>query len=297
MKSITAGVLDIAYLEVGPAGGAPVVLLHGFPYDVQAYDTVAARLASAGRRCLIPYLRGYGATRFLAPQTLRSGEQAALGADLLAFLDALNIERAVLAGYDWGGRAACIVAALWPERVTGLVSCGIGYNIQNIANAGTPAVPETEHRLWYQYYLHGQRGHAGLTANRESFCRLLWQMWSPTWTFDEPTFDQTATSFANSDFVDVVTHSYRHRFALVDGDPAYQHIENRLAAKPLISVPTVVLEGADDGVNPPKSVDVGARQFTGPYRRQIVSGIGHNFPQESPDIFAEAVLSLPSSPV
>lgn len=292
MRSVRAGVLDIAYREAGPPDGAPAVLLHGFPYDIHAYDGVAERLAAAGVRCLIPYLRGYGPTRFHDPATPRSGEQAALGADLLAFLDALGIGRAVLAGYDWGGRAACVVAALWPERAQGLVSCGVGYNIQNIPAAGRPVAPETEHRLWYQYYLHGARGQAGLAANRDAFCRLLWQLWSPSWDFDAETFAQTARSFDNPDFVDVVVHSYRHRFGLVPGDPAYGAIEARLAEQPAIAVPSIVLLGADDGVGPPPATDTDARHFTGPYRREIVAGVGHNFPQEAPEAFADAVRAL-----
>ena len=292
MKQVTAGALDIAYLELGPAQGDPVVLLHGFPYDVHAYDEVARRLAAGGQRCLIPYLRGYGPTRFREPDTPRSGEQAALGADLLAFLDALQLDTAILAGYDWGGRAACVVAALWPERVRGLVSCGLGYNLQNIARARQPAHPDLEHRYWYQYYFHGDRGHAGLTANREAFCRLLWQLWSPTWAFSEVTYLQTAESFANPDFVEVVIHSYRHRFGLVDGDPAYAQIEARLATQPEIAVPTVVLEGLDDGVAPPQAEDGAAAHFSGPYRRECLKGIGHNFPQEAPEVFAKAVLEV-----
>jgi pimeloyl-ACP methyl ester carboxylesterase len=291
MKTVKAGVLEIAYLEIGPLDGAPVVLLHGFPYDVHAYDEVARILASAGKRCLTPYLRGYGPTRFLEEQTMRSGEQAAIGADLLAFLDALKIEKALLAGYDWGGRAACIVAALWPERVSGLVSCG-GYSIQNIAEAHQPVSPEAEHLLWYQYYLHGDRGRAGLTSNRKDFCRLLWRMWSPTWRFTQEAFETTAAAFENDDFVDVVTHSYRHRFGLVEGDPAYRNIESRLAAQPRIAVPSLVLEGGADAVDPPAEKDPFARHFTGPYRREILENIGHNVPQEAPQRFADGILSL-----
>lgn len=293
MQQITAGVLQIAYLDTGPADGEPVVLLHGFPYDVHAFSAVAPRLTAAGRRCLIPCLRGYGDTRFVQAATPRSGEQAALGADLLAFLDALKIPRATLAGYDWGGRAACVVAALWPERVSGLVSCGAGYNIQDIASAGQPQAPEAEHRLWYQYYLHGQRGYDGLAQNREAFCRLLWQLWSPSWNFSDEQYQASAAAFANPDFVDVVTHSYRHRFGLVPGDPAYAQIQAQLATQPLIGVPSVVLEGADDGVGPPAPEDRWARHFSGPYRRQVVAGVGHNFPQEAPQAFAEAILGLP----
>jgi pimeloyl-ACP methyl ester carboxylesterase len=292
MKRVQAGVLDVAYLEFGPPDGPPAVLLHGFPYDARACTAAAERLAAGGVRCLVPYLRGYGPTRFLDPATPRSGEQAALGADLLAFLDALGIARAVLAGYDWGGRAACVVSALWPDRAQGLVSCGVGYNIQNIPASGRPVAPEAEHRLWYQYYLHGERGRAGLTGNREAFCRLLWQLWSPSWAFDAGTYAQTALSFGNPDFVDVVVHSYRHRFGLVPSDPALVEIEARLAAQPAITVPSIVLLGADDGVAPPSATDTDARHFTGPYRREIVAGVGHNFPQEAPEAFAAAVRAL-----
>ena len=291
MKTVIAGVLDIAYLEVGPADGPPIVLLHGFPYDVHAYNDVAKILAAAGKRCFTPYLRGYGPTKFLNEQTMRSGEQAAMGADLLAFLDALKLEKAVLAGYDWGGRAACVVAALWPERVSGLVSCG-GYSIQNIAEGHEPVSPEAEHLLWYQYYLHGSSGRAGLTANRKAFCRLLWRMWSPTWGFSQDEFEMTATAFDNDDFVDVVTHSYRHRFGLVEGDPAYRSIESRLAAQPKIAVPSLVLEGGADAVDPPAEGDPFVHHFAGPYRREILESVGHNLPQEAPENFADGILSL-----
>jgi pimeloyl-ACP methyl ester carboxylesterase len=292
MRRIRAGVLDVAYLEVGPAEGAPVILLHGFPYDVHAYDEAAARLGTAGCRCIVPYLRGYGPTRFLSADAPRSGQQAALGADLLALMDALDVRQAVLGGYDWGGRAACIVAALWPERVRGLVSCGAGYNIQDIEAAGEPAAPEQEHRLWSQYYFHSERGRAGLAADREGVCRLLWRLWSPSWPFSDDMFGRSAVAFDNPDFVDVVIHSYRHRFGLVPGDPALEPIESRLAGQPAISVPSVVLEGADDGVHPPTEIDGHARHFSGPYMRHVIREAGHNLPQEKPDIFAEAVLGV-----
>ena len=292
MDRVIAGVLDVGYRDVGPSDGDPVILLHGFPYDIHAYDDASELLAKAGKRCLVPFLRGYGDTRFLSSETPRSGEQAALGTDLLAFMDALAIPKAVLAGYDWGGRAACIVAALWPERAVGLVSCGAGYNIQSIAAAGQPAAPEAEYRYWYQYYFHSERGRAGLAENRHALCRLIWSLWSPSWAFNEATFEQSATSFDNPDFVDVVIHSYRHRFGLVAGDPAVDAIERRLAAQPVIVVPSVVLQGDDDGVDPPAETDAAAEHFSGPYRRHIVPGAGHNLPQEAPDAFAEAVLSL-----
>lgn len=292
MKQIHAGVLNVAYLEFGPAEGPAVVLLHGFPYDVHAYDEVAARLAAAGCRCIVPWLRGYGDTHFISPATPRSGEQAALGADLVALLDALSVRRAVLAGYDWGGRAGCVVAALWPERVAGLVSCEPGYNIQDIAQAGKPLAPELEQRLWYQYYLHGDRGYAGLEANRDAFCRLLWQLWSPSWPFTDGQFEATAQAFRNPDFVEVVTHSYRHRFGLVEGDPQYAPIEQQLAQQPAITAPTVILTGTYDGVTAPQDERQALGRFNGPVRRLMLEGVGHNVPQEAPVQFAQAVLSL-----
>jgi pimeloyl-ACP methyl ester carboxylesterase len=292
VKNIVAGVLNVSYRDMGPGDGPVVVLLHGFPYDIHAYNEVSARLVQAGCRCIVPYLRGYGPTRFLDSATPRSGEQAALGADLLALLDALNIPKAILAGYDWGGRAACVVAALWPERVTGLVSCDPGYNIQDIASANTPASPETERRLWYQFYLHGERGRAGLAANRAEFCRLLWKLWSPTWPFAESTFTDTAQSFENPDFVDVVVHSYRHRHGLAPSDPGYSFIQERLAQKPQITVPTVILAGADDGVSSKRGERSAVKGFAGPVRRLMIAGVGHNVPQEAPAEFTDAILSL-----
>ena len=294
MKALRTPTLEIAYEESGPADGPPVVLLHGFPDDARAYDGVAPSLAVAGWRVLVPYLRGYGPTRFLDPRTPRSGQQAALGHDLLEFLDALDIERASLAGYDWGGRAACIVAALWPERATSLVSIG-GYNIQNIARSGEPASPDREHRLWYQWYFHTERGRAGLAANRRPLCRLLWELWSPNWRFDDATFERTAISFDNPDFVEVVIQSYRHRFSLAPGDPALQPIEDRLAAQPPITVPTIVLHGACDGVSPPESSEGHARFFAGSYQRRVIPVVGHFLPQEAPATVADALQELRTS--
>ena len=291
LRQIEAGVLNVCYAESGPMNGTPVLLMHGFPYDIQAYREVAPILAEAGCRVIVPYLRGYGPTRFLASTTPRSGEQAALGADLLALLDALQIPRAVLAGYDWGGRAACVVAALWPERCEGLVSFN-SYNIQNIAQSMVPDHAENEHRLWYQYYFHSERGRAGLQNDRQGLIRLLWRLWSPTWKFDDVIFERSASSFDNPDFVEVVIQSYRHRFALVAGDPAYLEIERRLAAQPVISVPTITFDGADDGVRLPSNASASGHRFTGPRSHRIVPGVGHNMPQEVPEIFAQAVLEL-----
>ncbi|MCD2184225.1 alpha/beta fold hydrolase [Rhizobium sp. GN54] len=296
MKAVPAGALEIAYNDVGPAHGQPVVLLHGFPYDVHAYDEVSEILAAHGHRCIVPFLRGFGATRFLTDWSPRSGEQAALGADLLELMSALSIEAATLGGYDWGGRAACIVSALWPDKVRGLVSCGTGYNIQNIARAGNPVPPEEEARYWYQYYFHSARGRTALIQNRRGICEFIWKIWSPTWSFDSPTFDRTAEAFDNPDFVDIVIHSYQHRFGSIPGDPAYAEIEARLAEQPDIVVPTIVLQGEDDGVDPPASIDHDESHFKAAYERRIVPGTGHNLPQEAPKAFAEAILNLSQKP-
>jgi pimeloyl-ACP methyl ester carboxylesterase len=271
--------------------GTPVVLLHGFPDDPRAYDGATSALAANGCRVLVPWLRGFGETRLLDQATPRSGQQAALGADLLAFMDALAVPRAVLAGYDWGGRGACIVAALWPERVLGLVTAG-GYNIQDIALSGRPAAAATEHRLWYQWYFHTERGRAGLEQNRRDICRLLWRLWSPNLGFDEATFERTARSFDNPDFVEVVIHSYRHRFGLVAGDPALAGIERRLADQPPIRVPAINLLGEADGVGPPPVEDRHARHFEARYERRVIPRAGHLLPHEAPEAFVQAVNDL-----
>ncbi|MBS77468.1 alpha/beta hydrolase [Variovorax sp.] len=291
LRRIEAGVLEIAYHESGPADGPPVLLMHGFPYDIHTYAEVAPLLAAEGCRTIVPYMRGYGGTRFLSADTPRSGEQAAFGADLLALLDALKIDRAVLAGYDWGGRAACVVAALWPERCAGLVSLN-SYNIQNIARAMEPDTPENEHSLWYQYYFHSERGRAGLQKDRKAIARLLWKLWSPTWRFDDATFERSAAAFDHPDFVEVVIHSYRHRFGLVAGDPAYADIDRQLAAQPVIRVPAITFDGIDDGVRPPADASAHAPRFSGPRSHRLVPGAGHNLPQEAPRAFADAVLEL-----
>lgn len=292
LKFANAGVLNVAYLEIGPASGVPVFLLHGFPYDVHAYSAVIPLLVSAGCRVVAPYLRGYGPTRFLSDKTPRSGQQAALARDLLALMDAISVPSAVLAGYDWGGRAACIVAALWPERARALVTGGVAYNIQSIAQSSKPLAPEVEHRLWYHYYLHSERGLAGLTQNRYAFAKFLWRLWSPTWDFDDATYAETAGAFDNPDFIDVVVHSYRHRYGLVPGDPAAEETERRLSARPEISAPTIVLHGDADQITLPDDSARHDRFFTGKYERRIVSGVGHNLPQEAPREFADAVLAL-----
>ena len=291
LRRIAAGALDIAYYEAGPADGAAVILLHGFPYDIHAYVDVAPQLAARGCRVLVPYLRGYGATRFRDPATPRSGEQAAIGADLIALMDALAVKRAVLAGYDWGGRAACVVAALWPDRCAGLVSVN-GYLIQDIARAMVPARPEREVALWYQYYFQIERGRAGLASDRRGIARILWQQWSPNWRFDDATLERTVAAHDNPDYVDVVIHSYRHRYGLADGDPRYADIERRLAAQPVIAVPAITLDGDADGVVAATDGTAQAAKFSGRRVHRVIPHAGHNLPQEEPEAFAAAVLEL-----
>ena len=286
-NTVRAGVLEVAYLEWGAPGGWPCIMGHGFPYDAHAYAETAPMLAEAGARVIVPWLRGYGPTRFLAPDTPRSGEQAALGADMATLMDALGIGRAVLGGYDWGGRAACIVAALWPERVTALVS-GNAYNIQDIARSWEPAPPAEEAAYWYQWYFGTERGRRGLARNRRAIAEQLWRMWSPEWAFDDATFDRSAGAFDNPDFVEVVIHSYRHRYGLVPGDPAVAHIETQLTTQPPITVPAVTIDGAADGVDPGSDGQPG--RFTGPHRHRIWPGAGHNLPQERPRDWADAVI-------
>jgi pimeloyl-ACP methyl ester carboxylesterase len=291
IKHVGTSVLDIAYEENGPADGVPVILLHGFPYDLRSYDAVVPLLTAQGCRTIAPYLRGYGPTRFLSSDTMRSGEQAALGNDLKDMMEALGLERAFLCGYDWGGRAACIVAALWPERVRGLVSGG-GYNMHDVAGAAKPAAAEQEYRAWYQYYFHTERGGAGLAQNRREIVKLLWKLWLIGEPFDDALFEATAPSFDNPDFVEVVIHSYRVRYGYTPGDPALADIERRLAAQPPITVPTIVLHGEADGVALPESSEGHAKHFTGPYQRRLIPRAGHALPQDAPRAVAQAVLEL-----
>ena len=290
IKRVRTATLDVACEESGPADGPPVLLMHGWPYDVRTYDDVVPLLTSAGCRVLVPYLRGFGPTKFLSAATPRSGQQAALGNDLREFMDALKIERAALAGYDWGGRAACIVAALWPERVRCLVT-GNGYNIQDIANSQKPASAEQEHRYWYQYYFQTERGRAGLQQNRRDIIRLLWRLWSPNWNFDDATFARSAPSFDHPDFVDVTIQSYRHRYGNAPGDPALEPIERQLAAQPPIRVPTIVLHGEANGVVPGMWRERDPR-FPGPNELRVIPRAGHNLPAEVPQVVAGAVLEL-----
>jgi pimeloyl-ACP methyl ester carboxylesterase len=291
VSQVDAGVLDVGYVEAGPADGPTAVLLHGWPYDIHSYVEVSATLGSAGYRVIVPYLRGYGTTRFRSVETFRNGEQVALALDVIALLDALEIERAIAAGFDWGARTADIVAALWPERCNGLVSVS-GYLIGS-QDAGTrPLPPAAEHQWWYQYYFATERGRRGYSENRREFNRLIWRLASPKWDFDDATFDRTAASFDNPDHVDIVVHNYRWRLALADGEAQYNELEQRLAAGPVISVPTITLEGDANGAPHPEPSSY-AGKFAGPYaHRTIEGGIGHNLPQEAPDAFAAAILDV-----
>jgi pimeloyl-ACP methyl ester carboxylesterase len=291
LRHVDAGVLNIAYYEAGPADGPVVMLMHGFPYDIHSFADVAPQLAAQGCRVIVPYLRGYGATRFRDTSTPRSGEQAAVGADLMALVDALGVQRAVFAGYDWGGRAACIAAAMRPDRCIGLVSVN-SYLIQNIAKAIVPAKPEHEVPLWYQYYFQLERGRAGLAADRRGIARILWKQWSPNWHFDDATFERTAIAHDNPDYVDVVIHSYRHRFGLVEGDPQYADLQRRLAQLPVIGVPAITLDGDADGVVPATDGTATAAKFKDRRIHRVIPGVGHNLPQEAPEAFAAAVMEL-----
>ena len=291
LRRVDAGVLDIAYYEAGPSDGPAAMLMHGFPYDIHSYVDVAPMLASTGCRIVVPYLRGYGPTRFRDATTPRSGEQAAIGADMMALMDALEIERAVFAGYDWGGRAACVGAALWPERCIGLVAVN-SYLIQDIARAMVPARPQHEVALWYQYYFQLERGRVGLAANRREIARILWRQWSPNWHFDDACFERTAVAHDNPDYVDVVIHSYRHRFGLAAGDPQYADLQRRLAELPPITVPTITLDGDADGVTPATDGSASAPKFTGRRSHRVIPRAGHNLPQEEPEAFAGAVMEL-----
>jgi pimeloyl-ACP methyl ester carboxylesterase len=282
--------LRIGYETVGAPDARTVILLHGFPYDVRSYDGVADRLARAGLRVIAPYLRGYGPTRFLSERTLRSGQQAALGQDVIDLMDALDIENAIVAGYDWGGRAACVAAALFPERIGGLLTVS-GYQIQDIAGSAEPTPPVDEKLDWYQYYFHSERGRRGLERHREELCRMLWREWSPEWADADTAFAASAPSLHNPDFVDVAIHSYRHRYGLVDGDPRYDNLERLLAAAPKITVPTVSVDSGADGFGWFDSTEH-APHFTGSFRTVVMPGVGHNPPQENPQAFAEAVLTL-----
>ena len=291
VKQIRAGDLNVSYYESGPWDGVPVFLLHGFPYDIHSYLDVVPILSNAGCRVIVPYLRGYGTTSFLAKKTLRSGQQAALGNDLLNLMNAMKIDKAILAGYDWGGRAACVVAALHPERCRGLISCN-GYNIQDIKNSSKPSNPNIEQRLWYQYFFHSKRGRLSLINRRHDFIRYLWQTWSPSWNFDDEIYNLSANSFENSDFVDVVIHSYKHRFDIVTGDPKFDKIEQELSNQPIIEVPSITIDGETDGVSGLSNISKIKQKFSAHVSHQILPNTGHNVPQEDPKNFSKAVLEL-----
>ena len=291
VRQIEAGVLDVGYVDSGPADGPAVVLLHGWPYDIFSYDEVTPRLVAAGCRVIVPYLRGYGTTRFLSDETARNGEQAALALDTTALMDALGIEKAIVGGFDWGARTADIVAALWPERCSALVSVS-GYLIGSQAAGHVPLPPEAELQWWYQYYFATDRGRAGYEQYRREFSKLIWRTASPRWNFDDETFDRSAASFDNPDHVAIVIHNYRWRLGLADGEPEYAELEQRLAEGPLITVPTITLEGDANGA-PHLEPAAYAAKFSGFYsHRTIEGGIGHNLPQEAPEAFSDAVIEL-----
>ncbi len=291
LKQIDAGVLNIGYAEAGPPNGSPVILLHGWPYDIHDYIEVAPLLAEQGYRVIVPHLRGHGSTCFLDTAAPRSGQQAAIGVDVIALMDALKMPTAVLAGYDWGGRAACVVAALWPERCIGLVSVN-NYLIQDIAHAGTPLPAKFEWGIWTQFYFATARGRAGLAANRNDIARLLWTNESPTWRFDDATFQRSAASFDNPDYVDVVIHSYRHRLGLAPGYPQYADVEAKLASLPVIRVPSVTLDGEANAIIPATDGRSSAAKFSGRRIHHRVPNAGHALPQQAPKVFADAVMEV-----
>jgi pimeloyl-ACP methyl ester carboxylesterase len=291
LKQIDAGVLNVGYAEAGPADGRVVILLHGWPYDIYSYVDVAPLLASAGYRVIIPYLRGYGTTRFLASETVRNGQQSVIAVDIIALMDALKIEKATIAGYDWGARTANIIAALWPERCKAMVSVS-GYLIGSVAANKMPLPPKAELQWWYQYYFATERGRAGYEQYRHDFAKLIWQIASPKWDFDDATFDRSAAAFDNPDHASIVIHNYRWRLGLAEGEPKDDELEMRLAEGPVITVPTITLEGDANGAPHPDPSSY-AKKFSGKYANRIITGgIGHNLPQEAPQAFAEAVVEV-----
>jgi len=294
MKQVDAGVLNVGYAEAGPAGGPAVILLHGWPYDIHSFVDVAPLLASAGHRTIVPYLRGYGTTRFLSSETLRNGQQSVVAVDVIALMDALKIEKATIAGFDWGARTANIVAALWPERCNAMVSVS-GYLIGSQEAGKAPLPPQAELQWWYQYYFATERGRAGYDKYRHDFSKLIWQIASPKWDFDDATFDRSAAAFDNADHVSIVIHNYRWRLGMAQGEPKYDDLERRLAQVPVIAVPTITLEGDANGAPHPDPSSY-ARKFSGKYSHRLIKGgIGHNLPQEAPRAFAEAVVDVAES--
>jgi pimeloyl-ACP methyl ester carboxylesterase len=291
LKQVDAGVLNVGYAEAGPPDGPPVILLHGWPYDIHSYTDVAPLLASAGYRTIVPYVRGCGTTRFLSDTTSRNGQQAAVALDTIAMMDALKIEKAIVAAYDWGGRTANIIAALWPERCKALVSVS-GYLISSPEANKMPLPPKAEYQWWYQYYFATEHGRAGYEKYRDDFARLIWQIASPQWKFDDATFDRTAAAFNNPDYVSIVIHNYRWRLGLADGESKYDDLEKRLAEAPVIGVPTITLEGDANGA-PHADAAAYAKKFSGKYTHRLIKGgIGHNLPQEAPQAFAQAVVDV-----
>jgi pimeloyl-ACP methyl ester carboxylesterase len=292
LKQIDAGVLNVGYAEAGAADGQAVVLLHGWPYDIHSYIDVAPLLASAGYRVIVPHLRGHGTTRFLSSEAFRNAQQSVVALDIIALMDALKIEKAIIAGYDWGARTADIIAALWPQRCKGIISCN-GYLITNREANKLPLPPRAEWAWWYQYYFSTERGRAGYDKYRYDFAKLIWKNNSPKWDFDDATFDRTARSFENPDYVPIVIHNYRWRLSLAKGDPKYDDLEERLAEGPVITVPAITLDGASNGVAPPTDGSSYRKKFSGKYSHQIVQGdVGHNLPQEAPQAFAKAVIEV-----
>jgi pimeloyl-ACP methyl ester carboxylesterase len=291
LKQIDAGVLNVGYAEAGPANGPAVLLLHGWPYDIHSYVEVAPLLAAAGYRVIVPHLRGHGTTRFLSSTTFRNAQQSVVALDIIALMDALAIRKAILAGYDWGARTANIIAALWPDRCKAMVSVN-GYLINNLERNKLPLAPKVEQGWWYQYYFATERGRAGYEANRRDFNRLIWKANSPKWAFDDATFDRTAATFDNPDHVSIVIHNYRWRLSLADGDPQHADLERRLAEGPVIPVPTITLDGDSDGVAPATDGTSYAKRFSGRRAHRIITGVGHNLPQEAPREFANAVVEV-----
>lgn len=291
LKQINAGVLNVGYAEAGPANGRVVILLHGWPYDIHSFVDVAPILAAKGYRVIVPHLRGHGTTRFLSAETFRNGQQSVVALDIIALMDALKIEKAIFAGYDWGARTACIIAALWPERSKGIVSVN-GYLINNLERNKQPLPPKAEWGWWYQYYFSTERGKAGYEANRHDFNKLIWKNVSPEWDFDDATFERTAASFNNADYISIVIHNYRWRLSLAKGEAKYDDLEKRLAAGPVITVPAITLDGDSDGVAPATDGTSYAKKFSGKRTHRVIKGVGHNLPQEAPQAFADAIIEV-----
>ncbi|MGH2664753.1 alpha/beta fold hydrolase [Flavobacterium sp.] len=289
LKQINAGLLNVGYTEAGPINGSPVILLHGWPYDIHSYNEVVPLLVSKGYRVITPYLRGSGTTRFLSDDTFRNGQQAALASDIIALMDALKIDKAIIGGFDWGARTAVVMAALWPERLAGLVSVS-GYIVVNLEANQKPLPPSAEYGWWYQYYFATDRGKSGYTENRYEFNKLIWKLASPKWEFDTTTYDQTAQSFNNPDHTSIVIHNYRWRLSLAEGESKYDALEKKLATRPVISVPTITIGSDFDGANADGKAYV--NKFSGPYSHLILNGIGHNVPQEAPKAFADAIITV-----